>query len=67
MRNLTTDGFLAQVHNNLGVIYSERNEYEKAAAEYGRAVGLHPEFPAAFYNHGNDLLARGQHRMLSLM
>jgi regulator of sirC expression with transglutaminase-like and TPR domain len=62
MRNLTTDEFMAQVHNNLGVVYSERKEYEKAAAEYQRAIDLHPLFPAAYYNHGNDLLARGQYR-----
>jgi regulator of sirC expression with transglutaminase-like and TPR domain len=62
MRNLTQDEFLAQVHNNLGVIYSERTEYGKAAEQYGRAIDLHPGFPAAFYNHGNDLLARGEYR-----
>jgi regulator of sirC expression with transglutaminase-like and TPR domain len=62
LRNLTPDGFLAQVHNNLGVIYSERKEYAKAAAEYRLAIELHLRFPAAFYNHGNDLLAQGQFR-----
>jgi regulator of sirC expression with transglutaminase-like and TPR domain len=62
MRNLTTDEFLAQVHNNLGVIYSERKEYERAAAAYQRAIDLHPCFPAACYNLANDLLAQGQYR-----
>lgn len=62
MRNLTTDEFLAQVHNNLGVVYSERKDYEMAATEYRQALDLDPRFPAAFYNWGNDLLRQGEHR-----
>jgi len=62
MRNLTTDEFLAQVHNNLGVVYSERKNYEMAAAEYETALGLDPHLPAAAYNYGNDLLRLGKHR-----
>jgi len=62
MRNLTTDEFLAQVHNNLGVIYSERMDYEKAAREYEQALELDPRFPAACYNYGNDLLRNGSYR-----
>ena len=60
MKNLDRDGFLAQVHNNLGVIYSERGRYDEAASEYKRALELLPQFPAAYYNCGNDLLLRGQ-------
>jgi len=56
MRNLTMDEFLAQVHNNLGVIYSERQDYGAAAREYESALDLDPHLPAALYNWGNDLL-----------
>ncbi len=62
MRNLPTDEFLAQVHNNLGVIYSERKDYEKAATEYKQALDLDPQLPAACYNYGNDLLRTGKYR-----
>jgi regulator of sirC expression with transglutaminase-like and TPR domain len=62
MSNLTTDEFLAQVHNNLGVIYSERKEYEAAAGEYDRALDLDPWLPAAWYNYGSDLLRQGEFR-----
>ncbi len=62
MRNLTTDEFLAQVHNNLGVIYSERKDYGQAAAEYQEALDLDPRLPAGWYNYGNDLLRQGEHR-----
>jgi regulator of sirC expression with transglutaminase-like and TPR domain len=62
LRNLTAGEFLAQVHNNLGVIFSERGLYERAATEYEEAVRLDPRLPAAWYNHGNDLLRQGDRR-----
>ena len=36
-RSLTADGFLARVHNHLGVIYSGRREFAVAAKEYEKA------------------------------
>ena len=62
MRNLTTDEFLAQVHNNLGVIFSERKDFEMAAREYERALDLDSRLPAAHYNYGNDLLRTDEYR-----
>ena len=62
MRNLTTDEFLAQVHNNLGVVYSERKEFERAAREYGEALKLDHRLPAAWYNYATDLLRQGEQR-----
>lgn len=62
MRNLTTDEFLAQVHDNLGVISSEKQGFEKAAREYDRALELDPRLAAAWYNSGNDLLRQGELR-----
>jgi len=60
LRDLTPGEFLAQVHNDLGVIYSERGDYPTAAREYDAALTLLPKFPAAFYNRGNDLLKAGE-------
>jgi tetratricopeptide (TPR) repeat protein len=62
MRNLTTGEFLAQVHNNLGVVFSEKKEFDKAAPEYERALDLDPQLPAAHYNYANDLLRLGKYR-----
>jgi len=62
LRNLTMEEFLARAHNNLGVIYSEREDIERAAAEYERAIGLDSRFPAPHYNLGNDLLLQGRPR-----
>lgn len=61
LRGLTVPEFVAQVRNNLGVIYSGRREYGKAEAQYRRALALLPEFPAALYNLGNDRLALRDH------
>jgi tetratricopeptide (TPR) repeat protein len=62
MRNLTAGEFLAQVHNNLGVVYSERGDYEKANSEYQDGIRLDSRFPAALYNYGNDLVKQGEFR-----
>ncbi len=62
LRNLTAEEFLAQIHNNLGVIYSKHGDYENAAEQYRKARQLDSRFPAAYYNHGNDLLKQGKHR-----
>ena len=61
LHDLTTEGFLAQVHNNLGVVYSHQGNYVEAAREYEAALALLPKFPAAFYNLGNDLLRLGEY------
>lgn len=62
LRNLSTDDFLAQVYNNLGVVYSERKDYAAAEREYQAALDLDRYLPAAWYNLGNDLLAMGNYR-----
>jgi len=62
MRNLTTAEFLAQMRNNLGVVYSERKDYDAAAREYETALGLDGRLPAALYNRGNDLLRQGEYK-----
>ena len=62
MRNLTADEFLAQVRNNLGVIYSQRKDYQAAAREYEAALDLDARLPAACYNLGSDLLRQGAYR-----
>ncbi|HUD71777.1 MAG TPA: tetratricopeptide repeat protein [Dongiaceae bacterium] len=61
-RDLDRDQFLAQVHNNLGVIRSERSDHEHAALEYQKALDLDPLFSAAWYNWGNDLFIGGRYR-----
>jgi regulator of sirC expression with transglutaminase-like and TPR domain len=60
LQALSSDRFLAQIHNNLGVIYSVRREFEKAKAEYEAARALDPELPATWYNRGKDQMEQHQ-------
>jgi len=59
LQDLSADRFLAQVHNNLGVIYSERQDFDRARAEYAAALRLDGRMPAAWYNRGKDLQEKG--------
>jgi len=61
-RDLTSDGFLAQVRNNLGVIHSVRGDHAAAVVEYRKALDLDPLLSAAWYNWGNDLRIAGHQR-----
>src|SRR5262249_54713654 len=53
--------FLAQVYNNLGVIYSERKDFTAAAREYETATDFDRYLPAAWFNWGHDLLRSGEY------
>jgi tetratricopeptide (TPR) repeat protein len=46
------DGSNPDIHNNLGVIYSEKKEYKKAIKKFERAIELNPKSADAFYNLG---------------
>jgi tetratricopeptide (TPR) repeat protein len=60
LENLSTGRFLAQIHNNLGVIYSEQREFERAAGEYQEALRQDKRLPAAWYNSGKDFQEQGR-------
>ncbi|MDP8298793.1 MAG: tetratricopeptide repeat protein [Candidatus Tantalella remota] len=49
-------------HVNLGRIYEQKNEYEKAAQLYRRAVQLLPDDFVAYYNLGNAYRGLGEDR-----
>jgi regulator of sirC expression with transglutaminase-like and TPR domain len=56
LRALTNQQFLAQMHSNIGVVYSERRDYVAADAEYAVALKLDRRLPSAWYNRGkNDM------------
>lgn len=48
------------VHYNNGVMSANAGEYDKAVAEYTRAIALKPDYIAAYYNRGTVYLQTGQ-------
>jgi regulator of sirC expression with transglutaminase-like and TPR domain len=61
LRDLSDDQFLAQVYNNLGMVYSERKQFAEAERAYRQALDLHPDLAAAWHNWGKDLFLSGQY------
>jgi len=48
------------IHNNLGVTLLEEKRYEEAAAHYGQALAIRPDYPEAHANLGHELLGLGR-------
>jgi tetratricopeptide (TPR) repeat protein len=55
-------GDLAQVHNNLGIVYQQSGRHERAVTEFRAAVRLDPEYAAPRVLLGASLLALGRVR-----
>ena len=53
-------GGVAQVHNNLGIVYQMRGRHERAVAEFREAARLDPAYPAPQILLGASLLALGR-------
>jgi len=50
----------AYVHNNLGIVYQQRGQHAKAAAEFQEAIRLDGAYPAPRILLGTSLLALGR-------
>jgi Flp pilus assembly protein TadD len=57
---LAKGGAVAYVHNNLGIVYQERGQHEKAVTELREAIRLDPRYPAPRILLGASLLALGR-------
>ena len=53
-------GELAQVHNNLGIVYQMRGQHERAVVEFREAARIAGDYPAPRILLGASLLALGQ-------
>jgi regulator of sirC expression with transglutaminase-like and TPR domain len=56
LANLTDKEFLGFIYQNLGVLESQRGEFEESGKDYSRAIHFNPKLAAAYYNRGNDEL-----------
>lgn len=57
---VTLDDKLPEAHVQLGNIYGDRHEYEKAIAEYERALELNPNLSDAHYRLGTNYVHAGK-------
>ncbi len=59
---IALDPTLAQAHMQLGVLYSRRGDYPRAAAEFERTIKLDPTLASAHYRLGQALIRMGQRK-----
>jgi tetratricopeptide (TPR) repeat protein len=62
LASLTEREFLGFIYQNLGVLESQRGDFEKSGEDYARAIHFNPKLAAAFYNRGNDELKQKRYR-----
>jgi protein O-mannosyl-transferase len=46
----------AKAHNNLGILYIQQNQYQKALDAFNASINFHPKIPDAHYNLGKLIL-----------
>jgi len=62
LANLSDKEFLGFVYQNLGVLESQRGEFENSGEDYARAIHFNSKLAAAYYNLGNDELKQKLYR-----
>ena len=62
LANLTDTEFLGFIYQNLGVLESQRDEFEESGKDYSRAIHFNSKLAAALYNRGNDELKQKSYR-----
>jgi Flp pilus assembly protein TadD len=58
--NVTKNPNLPRPLSNRGAAYSHLEQWDKAIADYSRAIEFYPEFPEAYYNRANAYGNLGQ-------
>jgi len=52
---------LATVHYNRGISYAIKGDFDRAIADYDKAIKLNPKDADVYYNRGNAYQRKGQH------
>jgi Flp pilus assembly protein TadD len=60
LKVLKQGGRVAFVYNNLGIVYEQRGERERAPAQFREAIRLEPDYVAPHVLMGSTLLAMGR-------
>jgi len=62
LANLSVREFLGFIYQNLGVLASQRDEFEESGTDYSRAIHFNPKLAAAYYNRGSDELKQRHYK-----
>jgi tetratricopeptide (TPR) repeat protein len=60
--SLKLNPYNAEMHTNLGFLYTERGEYDRALEHLNLAIKLAPRFPGSWYNRATLYLRLGDRR-----
>ncbi|MGI9523554.1 MAG: tetratricopeptide repeat protein [Hyphomicrobiaceae bacterium] len=52
---------LSIAYNSRGVAYLKKGQYDRAIADYSKAINLNPRYAHAYYNRGNAYRYKGQY------
>ena len=50
---------LAEAYHNRGLAWAEKDEYDKAIADYSEAIRLKPDYAKAYFNRGIAYYKKG--------
>jgi len=58
---ISKNQFIADAHNNLGIIYTTQGKYDMAIAAFDKAIEIEPEYKTAYMNKGVVYSRQGLH------
>ena len=59
---ISKNNFIADAHNNLGIIYLDSKKYDQAVEAFQKAIEIDPEYKLAYMNTGVVYARQGKHR-----
>jgi protein O-mannosyl-transferase len=62
-RSVADDFYRAFAHSNLGSIYTQNGDFERAKKEFHKAIELEPTLPLGYLNLGTYYASRGDFRL----
>jgi len=60
-RSLGINPRVANAYNNRGIVYKDKEEYERAIWDFDKAIEVNPEYAEAYNNRGNAYVNKGEY------
>ena len=61
MASIYNDRNLARKHNDSGLVYQKKEQYDKALEEFDQSIKLYPGYAEAYYNRGEVYYEKGEY------